>query len=311
MSKPKVLDLFCGMGGLSSGFVESGFSVSGVDKSEIVGATYKNYTHSTFIQADLSREVFEDSYDYVIGGPPCRPWSSVNVSSRGEDHKDYFLVKKFTDNVLSIKPDGFIIENVLPLRNDKIFARQLNRFTEANYFVKAYIFKYSDFGASSSRKRLFVVGMKRPNHDKFKHLMDSLRRPYGTVKDAIGEFRYLGEGEHPDHYWPKLRTISKYAKYYESGKFGWTRLIWGAPAPSFGNVMKTYTLHPDSDPRSENARVVTPLEVSRIMGFDHGFTFPEGTNMGQKYQMLADSVSPVFSEKIARSILQVSKYLKQ
>jgi DNA (cytosine-5)-methyltransferase 1 len=306
MSKPKVLDLFCGMGGLSSGFVEAGFSVLGVDKSETAGAAYKKYTSSKFIQADLSREVFEDSYDYVIGGPPCRPWSSVNMTNRGEEHEDYALVRKFTDNVLSVKPEGFILENVPPLRNDPIFIRQLKRFKEADYFVRIYIFRYSDFGASTARKRLFVVGMKKVNHDIFESSMDSLKRSYRTVNHAIGEFRHLGMGDHPDHHWPNLKTIQKYTGFYETGKYGWIRLNWNEPAPSFGNVMKTYTLHPDSDPRRDHPRVVSPLEVSRIMGFNHGFTFPEEVNMCQKYQMLADSVSPVFSEKIASAILRSS-----
>ncbi|MEM3846260.1 MAG: DNA cytosine methyltransferase [Candidatus Parvarchaeota archaeon] len=299
MGKPRVLDLFCGMGGLSSGFTEAGFSVTGSDISEVAGAAYRKYTHSKFIQADLSKEIFEDEYDYVVGGPPCRPWSSMNTTKRGDEHRDYGLIKKFADNVLVIRPEGFILENVPPLKNDPAFNIQIQRLRRHGYTVKSYIFQYSDFGAATSRKRLFVIGLREGDLRRFESAMTSQKRDPATVRSAIGEFTNLGMGEHPDHQWPNLRTIKKYVKHYDSGKFGWTVLKWDAPAPSFGNVMKTYTLHPDSDPRSEGARVVSPLEVSRIMGFNHGFSFPEVTSMTQKYQMLADSVSPVFSQKIA------------
>ncbi|MEM4091240.1 MAG: DNA cytosine methyltransferase [Thermoplasmatales archaeon] len=307
MGKPRVLDLFCGMGGLSSGFAEVGFSVTGSDISEVAGAAYRKYTHSKFIQADLSKEIFEDEYDYVVGGPPCRPWSSVNLTNRGDAHRDYGLVKKFADNVLMIRPEGFVLENVPPLQNDPTFNSQVRRFRSHGYTVKSYIFRYSDFGAATSRRRLFVIGLREGNLQGFESAMISQKRNPGTVRSAIGELTDLMMGEHPDHQWPNLRTIKKYAERYDSGKFGWAVLKWDIPAPSFGNVMKTYTLHPDSDPRSGSARVVSPLEVSRIMGFDHGFSFPDGTGMARKYQMLADSVSPVFSRKIASALLVASR----
>ncbi len=77
---------------------------------------------------------------------------------------------------------------------------------------------------------------------------------------------------------------------------------WDEPAPSFGNVMKTYVLHPDSDLEIGRYRPVSVLEVSRIMGFNHGLTFPQGLGMTSRYQMLADSVSPIFSSVLARVI---------
>ena len=60
-------------------------------------------------------------------------------------------------------------------------------------------------------------------------------------------------------------------------------------APSFGNVMKTYTLHPSRE------RVVSVREVMSIMGFPWWFTFPYDMGHTKKYQMVADVVSPNFS----------------
>ena len=310
MERGRVLDLFSGMGGFSRGFAETGFSVTGVDIAEDARRVYGMLPNSKFVTADLSKELLEGDYEYVIGGPPCKPWSSVNLTKRGDEHRDYSLVKKFTDNVLSVNPRGFILENVPPLRNDPQFRRQIKRFEMAGYSVEVKVHRYSDYGAATSRKRMFAVGLRELDIADFNKNLESEMAPAKTVGNAIGRYRNYAFGRHPDHKWPSLKTIYKYADYYDTGQFGWARLEWKKPAHSFGNVMKTYTLHPDSDPRSDNPRVVSPLEVSRIMGFNHGFRFPSEVTMGRKYQMLADSVSPVFSEKIARAVLKTSYNLE-
>lgn len=74
--KMKVLDIFCGVGGLTHGFKEADFEITGVDISESAGRTFELNNESEFIQADLSEVLIQGDYDIVIGGPPCKPWSA-------------------------------------------------------------------------------------------------------------------------------------------------------------------------------------------------------------------------------------------
>jgi DNA (cytosine-5)-methyltransferase 1 len=296
-----VLDLFSGMGGLSYGFSREGFEVTGVDSSDIAGDTYRKLTQSSFIRADLSRKDIEGKFDVVIGGPPCKPWSFVNQSRRGSEHRDFGLVGRFYDHVLSMKPRIFIMENVPLLRTDPEFHRQLDRVRSAGYSVARDLFRYSDYGAATSRRRLVVAGLRNGSADDFMNNIKSRRSHSTTVRDVIYDLRDKEMNSTSDHVWPHLRTILKYRDKYESGKYGWAILRWDEPAPSFGNVMKTYILHPDSDLELGRYRPVSVLEVSRIMGFNHGFSFPAGVGIGYRYQMLVDSVSPVFSGVLAKT----------
>ncbi|MGC8647165.1 MAG: DNA cytosine methyltransferase [Thermoplasmata archaeon] len=298
-----MLDLFSGMGGLSSGFAGEGFEVTGVDMSDIIGDTYRKVTHSSFIRADLSRQNIRGKFDVVVGGPPCKPWSSINQSRRGQNHRDFGLVGRFYDHVLAIRPKIFIMENVPLLRGDDEFYTQLDRAGSAGYSVAWDLFRYSDFGASTSRRRLVTVGVLEGNADDFMKSVRESRRGMNSVRDVIYDLKDKDRYSLPDHEWPQLRTVLRYREKYKSGKFGWKILKWDEPAPSFGNVMKTYILHPESDLDLGFYRPVSVLEVSRIMGFNHGFTFPDGIGMGQKYQMLVDSVSPVFSHVFAKVTL--------
>lgn len=307
MKEFRVLDLFSGIGGLSRGFAAKGFHVTGADISENAGRVYKQYVSENFIRADLSVENVRGTYDVIVGGPPCRPWSPVNLSRRAEVHRDYHLIERFVDHVRILSPRMFILENVPALKSDVVFAKQMGILTRLGYRIDTSIVKYSDYGAATSRRRLVAIGIRRESEYSPFDDLNRYMRPPMTVRSAIGEFRFREIGALEDHVWPRLRTIFKYAEKYRTSRYGWRILKWEDPAPSFGNVMKTYILPPESDPLDPNVRVLSVLEVSRIMGFNHGFHFPEGLGVGERYQMLVDSVSPVFSEILAA---QVMRYLK-
>ena len=297
------LDLFSGIGGFSSGFSKNGFDVIGADESERAGLVYQIFASPSFIRADLGKEMIKGNFDVIIGGPPCKPWSPVNLSRRSAIHRDYHLVERFMDHVAKNKPKVFIMENVPTLRSDGVFGSQLARIAEKGYSVYTTFVKYSDYGASTSRRRLIAVGLLNGNAEYFMQDLKKFSKPPKLLRNTIKKFRYNERGIPRDHVWPNLKTISKYAEKYATGKYGWKILDWDSPAPSFGNVMKTYILPPDSDPLSPEARVISVLEVSRIMGFNHGFVFPDGMYIGERYQMLVDAVSPIFSDVLAKLTL--------
>ena len=65
--------------------------------------------------------------------------------------------------------------------------------------------------------------------------------------------------------------------------------------------MKTYILHPNSF-NGGDTRAISVKEASLIMGFGKDFKFPSGGNsLSLKYQMISDSVSPIFSYAAAKA----------
>jgi DNA (cytosine-5)-methyltransferase 1 len=71
MTRPRLLDLFCGAGGAAKGYQAAGFYVVGVDI-----APQPNYCGDEFHLADaLTFEL--DGYDVIHASPPCQGYSAL------------------------------------------------------------------------------------------------------------------------------------------------------------------------------------------------------------------------------------------
>lgn len=300
----RVLDLFCGAGGLSQGFRDEGFSITGVDNNPYSREIFLENRIGEFIEIDLVKESIGDTFDVIVGGPPCRPWSCINLQKRGSVHQDYILLDRFFEHIVARKPRAFLLENVLPLGQDARFQELVRSTAHEGYTIEFRTVRYSDYGATTRRQRLIAVGFRDfgLSTREFFERLDQMRKPPLTVGQAIKRYEDLESNGYPDHEWPNLTTIDKYQEYYDSGKYGWCRLEYGDVAPSFGNIMKTYILHPLAGKNGYPLRVISVREALEIMGFPGSFKFPSGMGMSMKYQMVANSVSPVVAGKMARVI---------
>jgi len=301
--EPLVVDLFAGMGGLSKGFRSAGFKVIGVDNELLSAKVFERNQIGEHVTADLRRQSVCLKAPILIGGPPCRPWSVMNVKRRRAAHGQYELLERFFDHVLGLKPTLFLMENVPSIGKDRTYQEVLGRLRR-DYSVDGRILRYADFGAATKRRRLITVGVRGSANgaSEFFEALDSEHAPPANVGEAIMWLRGIQRGGFPDHEWSELTTLDKYGERYSSGRFGWCQLAYGEAAPSFGSVAKTYVLHPESGENGFEKRVVSVREVLSIMGFERDFQFPEGASRVKRYQMVADAVSPVFSAACARAV---------
>lgn len=303
----RALDLFCGAGGLSLGFRNEGFSVTGADLNQYSAGIFSINKIGECIEIDLAGNSVAGTFDVVVGGPPCRPWSSINIRRRGSRHPDYQLLERFFDHVIELRPHAFLMENVPPMGSDSGFRSLIEKVRREGYSVSSQSVKYLDYGAATKRRRLFTVGFRDFGLDAkdFFIRMNNLKEQPLTVGQAIRKYEMYAGGEFPDHEWPQLNTIARYKDYYESGKYGWSKLDYDGYAPSFGNIMKTYILHPRAGEGSFPLRVLSVRETMEIMGFPADFRFPAGMGLGMRYQMVANAVNPIAAQKMALVIREM------
>lgn len=178
--QPTVLDLFCGCGGLSLGFIQAGFDVKlGIDYWQDAITTY-TATHkgTQGIVADLfnitpeqiSQQTQIKQLDVIIGGPPCQGFSIAG--KRMIDDERNQLYKAFVDFVRFYQPKAFLMENVpniMSMGKGAIKQQITQDFEQLGYIVKSQILMASDYGVPQNRKRAFLWGLKMAQYLNFQN----------------------------------------------------------------------------------------------------------------------------------------------
>ena len=103
--QPAVVDLFCGVGGLSYGFVSEGFEiVAGIDNDARCKYSFEANNNSKFISKDVNKvsgkdieELFgdDDRIKILVGCAPCQPFSSYSSKQKEKDESKWRLIYKF------------------------------------------------------------------------------------------------------------------------------------------------------------------------------------------------------------------------
>lgn len=195
--KNKIIDLFCGCGGLSLGFEKAGFeSVYAIDMWQKAIDTY-NYNRTNKVADCLDvRELTEDrlrdlnaKHDIVgiIGGPPCQGFSKAGVRDVNDPRNHLYL--EYCRIVETVKPVFFVLENVAGLLNlscGRFKDDIIKRFGELGYYVEYKVVCAADYGVPQNRHRVFFVGM-RDKPFVFPEKIDGIV----TSKDAISDLDSL------------------------------------------------------------------------------------------------------------------------
>ena len=163
----KMIDLFCGAGGLSLGFTQEGFITAlANDNQECCVDTYAHNHPETprdkIILGDvkdvadhIEKLVDIQSVDIIVGGPPCQGFSMANRQRLIDDPRNH-LYKNYVDIVKKVHPKFFIMENVKGMLS---VAEQVKEdFRNIGYSVECHILNAKDFGVPQSRERLIYIG---------------------------------------------------------------------------------------------------------------------------------------------------------
>ena len=172
MNALSVVDLFCGVGGLSLGAARAGFAVRGaVDPdSRTLDMHHCNFPGTTHVGADmamltgksLKHRLGLDDVDGVIGSPPCQGFSAIGRHDRRDDRNSLFI--DFFRIVSEVRPKFFLAENVPGIM------RQVHRdlrerafaLVERTYAILQPMERGAhEYGAPTTRRRVFFVGFRK------------------------------------------------------------------------------------------------------------------------------------------------------
>ena len=336
----KVVDLFCGIGGLSNGFYQEGFNVvAGYDNDESCKYAYEINNHATFHEVDITQVTgkdinneFGDCLKILVGCAPCQPFSSYSFKVKQKDENKVNLLYSFSRIIKEVKPTIISMENVpqlMDFNKSSIFQDFCNELEEMEYSYSYSIVFCPDYGIPQRRRRLVLLASKLGEI----HIIPKTHTPdnYVTVRDVISSLPPIGAGDvcptDPLHRtrklsplnmkrihitkeggswrdWPDELVLNCFKK--KSGQsYGsvYGRMKWDAPAPTM--TTQCTGLGNGRFGHPEQDRAISLREAAIFQTFPDNYLFAENNiiqNPSFVCRQIGNAVPPMLGKIIAKSI---------
>lgn len=201
MAKISCVDLFCGAGGLTHGFVLEGFPViAGIDLDPACRYPYEANNPGKFIERDVKNlsseeltKLFGDSEIRILAGcAPCQPFSTYaqRYESDGKEGR-WGLLYHFARLAEDTLPDIITMENVPTVEKHEVFHDFVDALRDLGYKVWFQVVDSSQYGVPQTRRRMVLLASK---HGEIAMIPPTHEKPM-TVRQAIGRLRPLRAGE--------------------------------------------------------------------------------------------------------------------
>lgn len=338
-----VVDLFCGIGGLSYGLKEKGLNIiAGYDIDHTCRYAYEVNNNSKFIYKDIKKvtseevnELFVDTKIRVLAGcAPCQPFSSYAFKNKDKDKDKYDLLYEFSRLALGVLPEIITMENVsqiLAFKKKSVLQDFIDTLESCNYKVDVKVVYCPDYGIPQKRKRLVLVASRigdikliPPTHQPNK---------YVTVKDTIGFLPSIKAGESsetdPLHTARSLSALNmqrikatpkdggSWKDWSEdlmlechkkkSGKsFGsvYGRMRWNEPASTMTTLCTGLGNGRFGHPEQDRAISVREAALFQTFPMEYKYFAPEESlSISKASRYIGNAVPPRLGEVIAESII--------
>lgn len=334
-----VVDLFCGVGGLTCGLEKAGLNVvAGYDLDATCKYAYSYNNNAEFINNDIKdvsgKEIKKilQGYDIKIlaGCAPCQPFSRHQKDKYNrKKHKDWNLLYQFARLVEEVKPQIVSMENVPELFKEQVFMDFINILEEQNYNITYKIVNAADYGIPQRRKRLLLLA----SSEKQIKLIEPTHKKAVTVREVIAGLSQVGAGE-PNNTdklhvasslskknlerikhsipggtwknWPEELILNCHRKKSgQSYSSVYGRMSWDDVAPTITTQFIGYGTgrfgHPEQD------RALTLREGAMLQTFPVDYSFvPEGEKVVLKNiaRHIGNAVPPRLGEIVGLSIIE-------
>ena len=199
----QVVDLFCGIGGLTCGLAHAGLNVvAGLDIDPTCQYTYEHNNHVPYhiqnireVTALQINELYAEGVTKIlVGCAPCQPFSQMRFKMGQRNIKDdkYNLLLEFGRLIEEVHPTIISMENV-PQISDTIVYREFLAILDRNgYHYDPQVVFCPNYGIPQTRRRFVLVGsLLGPIQ-----LIEPTHIPADVhVVDFIGNLPHIGAGQ--------------------------------------------------------------------------------------------------------------------
>jgi DNA (cytosine-5)-methyltransferase 1 len=336
-SKPTVVSLYSGAGGIDIGFHKAGFEILlSTDNWQVACESLrKNKINGEVICDDVRnidfkqfRKKIKRNVDVVVGGPPCPPFSKSRFyrveKKRGLDDENGFTVSEYFRAVEELKPKVFFFENVhgfVYRPHIEALNYLIKRSEELGYKISYKVVNAADYGIAQTRERFICVGVKKnlksfeypqPTHSE---TSQNGLKPWITCGDILSDIDIdLPEDE-------KMQAGSKHKallklvppgdnylfftkeRGHKKPLFKWRSRYWSfllklSPSRPSWTIQASHSNN--MGPFHWNNRFLRIQEIKRIQSFEDEYYLVG--NFREQWRQVGNAVPPKLAEVFAKQI---------
>lgn len=321
-------DLFCGIGGFAIALEALGGQC--VFASDIDESCREMYLKNVRLSKDLfygdiyevPDECFPRNLDFLVGGFPCQPFSTLGHQPGLDDGSRGLLYTQIVRVLQVSQPKAFLLENVPGLvRMEGTLEVIVTALQQAGYNVSVEVCSARSLTAQS-RKRLFFVGLRKDDGDdrkeefQFPYIPDLGLRALDVIEyenEEVDENNH-GTREELDLYRvteAQMEQLLQRSKRWKPSKLAWPDVVLDTLDGHYGVTVGKGNSQLVPCPAPLYPRCFTPRECARLMGFPSWFYIPSQPKEGQgwkahvkkQFLMFGNSVAPPLIAVLAGSIL--------
>lgn len=165
----EIIDLFCGIGGLTRGLMDSGLNViAGFDIDPTCQYTYEHNNNVPYHMqnvreihaADLNELYTEDTIRILVGCAPCQPFSQMRfkLGEANEHDEKYNLLLEYGRLIEELHPTIISMENVPQIKKTEIYMQFIQMLQDNGYYFSEKVVYCPDYGIPQSRRRFVLIG---------------------------------------------------------------------------------------------------------------------------------------------------------
>lgn len=285
----KVLELYCGIGGLSAAVTSLTQTVmAAVDIDRTALAVYEtNFPHRTVAAEIATLDLAAFDADFWWLSPPCRPFTRRGHGRDIDDPRSQSflsLIERLPDH----RPVGLGLENVPPFADSVAADRLRQTLDDRGYVWEETIRCPTQFGIPMRRKRFYLMARRKdcasgsqettPRFTERAERLDA-----GSNRKTLRE--YLDPSDTPADLVP-AEWLERYAEAVDILDADDAQAVAACFTSAYGRspVRSGSYLR-----EAERIRFFRPREIARLMGFDDSFDLPASSRTA--YRLLGNSLA--------------------
>lgn len=338
-SSLRMVDLFCGAGGLSCGFRQAGIPVvAGIDLDENCRFAFQENIEAPFLAKDVGeigkrtlRGLLSGADIRILAGcSPCQPFSNYTQGRKEKDEK-WGLLYSFGKAVEDVRPEIVTMENVPEVARHKVFRDFVQTLHDSGYFVSHGVVYCPAYGIPQHRRRLVLLASRLGEIN----LLPGKRKEenFATVRETIGHLPPIQAGgidsvdplhrsanlsplnlrriraSRPGGTWDdwSSRLVAPCHRKEEGDGYRavYGRMEWDKPSPTI--TTQCYGFGSGRFGHPEQDRAISLREAALLQTFPKDYRFVEAeapiylTTIGR---MIGNAVPVELGRQVARSILK-------